>query len=95
MVRCINAYQFTVFEIWRDFLTNKTPSGAEKHHESTQPNSSKTAKLFFFFLSFFRRASSILRQPLALVYARNSSIFYGAVHDPIAFSQLRSLARRT
>ena len=50
MVRCINAYQFTVFEIWRDFLTNKTPSGAEKHHESTQPNSSKTAKLFFFFL---------------------------------------------
>ena len=60
----------------------------------------KRAKCFsFFFLllssSFFRRASSILRQPLALVYARNSSFFYGAVHDPIAFSQLRILARLT
>jgi len=78
-------------------MTNKTPNGARKHHESTQPNSSKTAKLFFFFLflSFFRQASSVLRQPLALVYARNSSIFYGAVHDPIAFSQLQSLTRRT
>jgi len=32
------------------FMTNKTPNGARKHPESTQPNSSKTAKLFFFFL---------------------------------------------
>jgi len=30
------------------FVTNKTPNGARKHRESTQPNSSKTAKLFFF-----------------------------------------------
>ena len=74
------------------FITNKTPNGARKHRESTQPNSGKTAKLFFFLLlSFFRRASSVLRQLLALVYARNSRIFYGAVHDPIAFSQPRSL----
>ena len=51
------------------FMTNKTPNGARKHRESTQPNSSKTAKFFFiFFLSFFRRASSILRQPLTLVH---------------------------
>ena len=35
------------------FMTNKTPNGARKHYESTQPNSSKTAKLFFFLLSFF------------------------------------------
>jgi len=53
-------------------MTNKTLNGVRKHRESTQPNSSKTAK-------FFRRASSILRQPLTLVYARNSSIFYWAV----------------
>ena len=31
-------------------MTNKTPNGARKHRESTQPNNSKTAKLFFFFL---------------------------------------------
>jgi len=34
-------------------MTNKTPNGARKHRESTQPNSSKTAKLFFFFFFFF------------------------------------------
>jgi len=32
------------------FVTNKTHNGARKRHESTQPNSSKTAKLFFFLL---------------------------------------------
>ena len=31
-------------------MTNKTPSGAEKHHESSEPESSKTAKMFFFLL---------------------------------------------
>jgi len=34
-------------------MTNKTPSGAEKRHESTEPESSKTVKMFFFLLSFF------------------------------------------
>jgi len=37
-------------------MTNKTPSGAEKHHKIPTPESSKTAKMFFFFfffLSFF------------------------------------------
>jgi len=38
-----------------------------------------------FFLSFFRRASSMLREPLTLVYARNSSKLSWAVHDPIVF----------
>jgi len=33
-------------------MTNKTPNGARKHRESTQPNSSKMAKLFFFFFFF-------------------------------------------
>jgi len=40
-------------------MTNKIPSGMEEHHESTEPESSKTA---------------------------NSSILYGAVHNPIAFA---------
>ena len=65
------------------FMTNKTPSGAEKHHESNEPESSKMT-IMFFFLSFFffiRRASSIL----LVVYAQNSSILYRAVHNPITF----------
>jgi len=33
------------------FVTNKTPSGTEKHHESTEPESSKMAKMFSFLLS--------------------------------------------
>ena len=40
------------------------------------------------FSSFFRRAGSILHESLTVVYARNSSILYGAVHNPITFSQL-------
>jgi len=35
------------------FVTNKIPSGLEKHHESTEPESTKTAKMFFFFFLFF------------------------------------------
>ena len=56
------------------FITNKTTSGVEKHHESTEPGK---------MISFFRRASSNLRELLTVVYARNSSILYGAVHNPI------------
>jgi len=77
-------------------MTNKTPSGAEKHHESTEPESTKTAKMFSSSSSsFFRWASSILREPLTVVYTRNSSILYRAVHNPITVSQLRSLARHS
>jgi len=32
-------------------MTNKIPSGTEKHHKSTEQESSKTAKMFSFFLS--------------------------------------------
>jgi len=32
------------------FMTNMTPSGAEKHHKSTEPESSKMVKMFFFLL---------------------------------------------
>ena len=38
-------------------MTNKTPSGTEKYHESFEPESSKTTKMFFF-LSFFLHSSS-------------------------------------
>jgi len=31
-------------------MTNRTPSGTEKPHESTEPESTKTTKLFFFLL---------------------------------------------
>jgi len=74
-------------------MTNKTPSGAEKHHESTEPESSKTAKCFQVLLSsfFFRRASSTLRELLTVVYARSSSILYGAVHNPIALHNVEVL----
>ena len=76
------------------FMTNKTPSGAEKHHESTEPESRQQngqnvflqVLLLSFFFSKFRRASSTLRELLTVVYARNSSILYGAVHNPIAFA---------
>jgi len=36
-------------------MTNKTPSSREKHHKSTKPGNSETAKtfFFFFFLSLF------------------------------------------
>ena len=78
------------------FMTNKIPSGVEKYHESTEPESSRAAKMFSFFLLssfFFRWASSILRELLTVVYTWNSSIVYRAVHNPITFSQLQSLTR--
>jgi len=58
-------------------MANSTPSGAVKHRKSTEPESGQTVKMFFFLSSFFffRRASSTLREPITLVYARNSSIF--------------------
>jgi len=74
-----------VLFIFDCFMINKTTNGVTKHRKSTQPNSSKTVKLFL------RQASSMLRQPL--VYARNNSILYWAVHDPIAFSQVRGQTR--
>ena len=76
------------------FMTSKTPSGARKHCKGTKPTTRKMGQTFLFLLlssSFFRRASWILCEPLTLVYTQNSSILYGAVHNPIAFSQLQSL----
>ena len=76
-------------------MTNKTPSGARKHHESSKPKTCKTAKAFL--SSFFRGAtcSSVLRVPLTPVSTWSSSLLYGAVHNPIACSQIRSLTRHS
>ena len=40
-----------------------------------------------------KKASSILREPLMVVYTGNSSILYVALRTSIAFSHLQSLAR--
>ena len=81
-------------------MTNNTPSGTKKHHESTEPESHETAKMFFFlsfffffFFFFFRRATSNLRDSFTMVFAQNSSIFRWAVHQPIAFFQVWSHTR--
>ena len=58
-------------------MTNKTPNGMRKHHEGTKPRTCKMGKMF----SSFGWASSILRQPLELVYTRIISIIYGAVNN--------------
>ena len=84
-----------IFECFHDQQDSQWREKASRKYPTKQQQNGQIVFLSSFFLSFFRWASSVLRQPLALVYARNSSIFYGAVHDPIAFSQLRSLARRT
>jgi len=47
-------------------MTNKTPIGKQKHHEITEQERSKMAKMFSF---FFRWASSILRELFVAVYA--------------------------
>ena len=68
----------------------RLPMEGESIAKVPNKTAAKWAKCFS---SFFRRASSTLRQPLALVYARNSSTLYWAVHKPVTFSQLRSLTR--
>ena len=73
----------------RVFSRRKTPSGAKKLRESTEPESHQTAKMFF-----FRRASSNLRDAFSMVFVQNSSIFHWAVHQPIAFFQVWSHRRR-
>jgi len=46
----------------------------------------KQAKNVFLSSFFFRWVSSLLQEPLTVVYAQNSSILQWAVHCPIAFS---------
>ena len=72
----------------RSMFYSLPPSGAKKHRESTEPESRQTAKMFF------RRASSNLRDSFTMVFAQNSSIFYCAVHQPIAFFHVQCHTRR-
>jgi len=59
-------------------MTNKTPSGAEKHHESTEPESTKMIKLFFFLLLLLLLSSDGLAQ-----YCINLSRWF--THETAAF----------
>ena len=44
------------------FMTNMTLSGAEKHQESTEPESSKMAKMFLYSLLLLLLSSDVLAQ---------------------------------
>jgi len=59
-------------------MINKIPSGAEKHHESTEPESAKTTKLFFF-LFFF----SFFLQTVLVQYCVNLTHWF--MHETAAF----------
>jgi len=60
-------------------MINKIPSGAEKHHESTEPESAKTTKLFFFFLFFL----SFFLQTVLAQYCVNLTHWF--MHKTAAF----------
>ena len=86
------AYKLFVFECFHD---QQDSQWCEKASQKYQTKNSQNGPNVFLSSSFFffRRISSILREPLMLIYTQNSSILYRTVHNPIAFSQLRSLAR--
>ena len=77
---------------WSVFMT-KTPNGTRKHRKGNKPRTCTMGQMlsFFFFPSFFRQASSILREPLTLVYAQSSNILYGAVITLLLFTTSKSL----
>ena len=72
--------------IFECFHGQQDSQWCEKASQRYQTNNSQNGPNVFL-SSFFRWASSILREPLTMVYPRNSSILYGAVYNPIAFSQ--------
>ena len=56
------------------FMTNKTPSSARKHRKGTKPRTHKTGQnVFLLSSSFFRWTSSILHEPLTLVYTQTAA----------------------
>jgi len=66
----------------------------EKASQKYQTRNSKKRQIGF--LSFFFSSDGLAQymlEPFIVVYARNNSILYGIVHNPIAFSQLLSLTR--
>ena len=71
--------------IFKCFMTSKTPSGVRMHRKGTKPKTCKTGQNYCFSSFFIKRASSILREPLTLVYALNSSICMEQCTTPSLF----------
>ena len=69
-----------------------TTSPVARNSESTEPESHQMAKMFFFLVLFLLLVQK-LHDSFTTVFTQNSSILQQAVHQPIAFPQLRSLKR--
>ena len=72
--RNLSAIRYTI-HLWVVFITGKTLIGAKNCHEITKP---EKPKMIFIPSSFFRQATSILGEPLTMVF----TILQWAVHDP-------------
>jgi len=68
-------------------MTNKTPSGARKHRKITKPRTRKTGQMFFFLLL---QTSSILHEPLMLVYTRNQHFVQSSAQPHRLFTTMKS-----
>ena len=90
LISLYNNVAFT-FECFHD--QQHSPVVRESIAKYQTSNSQKEQHVFLssFFLSsfFFRRTSSILCEPLTVIYAQNSSILYGGVHNPITFHNFK------
>ena len=74
-------------------ITNKTPSGTKRHCKCIETESHQTAKIFH--LSSFSSSSSssdglVKNCMITNIFTLSRSNLHWAVHQPIAFSQLRS-----
>jgi len=74
-------------------MTNNTPRVLISIAKVPNQKVAKQPKCFSFFFLFFRQASSNLCDSFTMVFAQSSSIFHSAVHQPIAFLQVRSHMR--
>jgi len=73
-----------IFECFHDEQhTQWRWKASRKYRTRKSPNGQKCFSFFF-----LRRASSNLRDSFTMVFARNSSIFHWAVHQPISFFQV-------
>ena len=77
-------------------ITNKTPSGTKRHCKCIETESHQTAKIFHLssFSSFSSSSSSsdglVKNCMITNIFTLSRSNLHWAVHQPIAFSQLRS-----
>jgi len=68
-------------------MTNNTPSGTKKYHESTELESHQMAKIFFFLL--LQRASSNLRDSLKMFLHKTAAFFTEQCTSPSLFSRFK------